>query len=452
MERKITPGYLLKFALPTMISMTGMGAFGVVDGIFAARYIDAYALSAVGLVTPFIMFALAIGFMLGVGGNALVAKEIGEGQLVYARKDFTLISIMSLLVSIAVSSIGFMFPDIILRILGVDADVHAMAREYMLIIMPFMPLGALGNIFQQFMITEGKAHISMVATISSGFLGVILNYVFIYQMHMGLTGAGLSTGIAYAIPAITGFLFFVFNRFNKNAVLYFVRPKLKFFVLIKSATNGISEMVTIMSASITATLMNNVLMALDGPMAVAASGIIGAVIGLVANMYIGYSSGIAPIISYNYGKGNTKNVKKIFGISLCVVVIMAVSLSVLVFTFTDLVISIYEIDPMVYIGGFIMTLPVYHMAFTGIRLAAFGYVFMAINNFASIMFTSLNDGRISGIIALCNGFLFIISFVLLFSNLWGVTGVFVALPAADLATLFVTVYLLVRYRKTFKYA
>jgi Na+-driven multidrug efflux pump len=319
-------------------------------------------------------------------------------------------------------------------------------------ILPFMPLGVLGNAFQQFMITEGKAHISMVSTVVSGLVGVALNYVFIYQMGMGLRGAGLSTGIGYALPALTGLVFFIYNRFNKNGILYFVMPKLKIFVLAKSATNGLSEMVMMMSASITATVMNNVLMRLDGPMAVAAVGVIGAVQGLAANIYMGYSSGIAPIISYNYGKGNSDNVKKVVSYSLTIVVIMALVLGVLTFLFPHLLISIYDIDPVFYFDGFIMSLPIYDMAFTGIRLVAFGFVFMAINNFISIMFTSLNDGRISGTIALFNGFIFTITFILLFSHFWGVTGVFVSLPGQDAATLLIAGYMFFRFRKKFNYA
>jgi len=452
MERRITPGFLIKFALPTIIAFAGMGIFGVIDGIFAARFIDAYALSAVGLVMPFMMFSLSIGFMLGIGGNALVAREVGEGNFKHARKDFSLISVAVVIISVALSAVGMIFPDVILNILGVDAEVHDISRTYLMTIMPFLPLGVLGNAFQQFMITEGKAHISMVSTIVSGLVGALLNYVFIYQMNMGLRGAGLSTGIGYALPALTGFVFFMLNRFNKNGILYFVMPKLKIFVLLKAATNGLSEMVTMLSVSITITIMNNVLMDLDGPMAVAAVGVVGAVQGLAANIYIGYSSGIAPIISYNFGKGDYANVKKVVRLSLMIVISIAITIGIVTFAIPHLFIAIYQIDPVIYFDGFIMSLPIYDMAYNGIRLVAFGFVFMAINNFVSIMFTSLNDGRISGVIAFCNGFFFSIIFILLFSRLWGVTGVFVSMPAQDVATLFVTGFLFFKFRKKFNYA
>ncbi|MCL1996394.1 MAG: MATE family efflux transporter [Defluviitaleaceae bacterium] len=448
LDKKITVGFLLKFALPTIISLTGMGIFGVIDGIFAARYIDAYALSAVGLIWPFMMFALAIGFLFGVGGNVLAAKEIGEGHVDWARADFTLVSIVAFLSSAVITAIAAVFPDIVLSVLGVNAEVHHLALEYLMPLLAFLPLMGIGVVFQQFLITEGKAHIGMAAAIAGGLLGVYLNWLLIYRMGLGLHGAAISTGLAYTVPAVVGFVFFVFNR---RGTLYFVRPKLKIFVLLKSAQNGMSEMVTMMSSSITITIMNNVLMDIDGPMAVAAAGIMGAGLGIAANVYIGYSSGIVPIISYNYGKGDTEKLKKIFKTSIFVVSTLAIAMLGLTFAFTDAFIQIYDIDPLVYIGTFLVPLPIYDMAFTALRMASFGFVFMALNSFASIFFTALNDGIRSAMIAACNGFIFITALLLIFSSWWGVTGVWIAIPMADVLTILVSVYLLMRYRKVYNY-
>ena len=449
LDKPITIRFLLMFSLPTMVSMLGMGVFGIIDGIFAARYIDAYALSAVGLVTPFIMFAMSLGIMLGTGGNALVAKLVGEGEFKYARRDMTLVSIASFLLSIALSTLGFLFPDLILQILGVDADVYHMAYTYMLAIMPFLPLAGLGMLFQQFMMTEGKAHISMIASLGSGLLGVYLNYLLIYQLHMGLQGAAIATGITYAVPAGTGFLFLLFNR---KGTLYFVMPKLRWFVIFQAASNGISEMVGILAFSITGVLMNNILMDLDGAMAVAAVGISGGVGGLIGNLYFGFAAGISPLISYNFGKGDTHNLKKLFSQALTICISLALSASILVFFFAEFFLGIYDIDPLFYAGGFIFNLPVYDLSITAIHLMTFGFVFMAINNFGSIMFTSLNDGVTSAIIAFCGSFLFIMIFVPLFAYLWGVNGVFIATPAANVATFAVTGFLFLKNRKKYHYA
>jgi len=449
LEKPITIKFLVLFALPTMIGMLGMGIFGIVDGIFAARYIDAYALSAVGLVMPFVMFSLSVGFMLGMGGNALVAKEVGEGRFKHARRDMTLISLASFIASVLLTALGWVFPDVVLNILGVDADVYHLAHEYFMVLLPFMPLAAIGIVLQQFMMTEGKAGISMLATIGSGLFGVYLNYLLIYQLHMGLRGAAIATGLAYAIPALTGTLFFIFNR---RGNLYFVLPKFKWFVIKQSAINGVSEMFTMMSASISGILMNNVLMDLDGPMAVAAVGIASGAFGLVANTFIGFSSGIAPIISYNYGKGDTQALRKLFSQSVAINVVVALLSTVAMFAFTDFFIGLYDIDPVIYIGGFLMTLPAYTMAVDAIRILALGGVFMALNTFASIWFTSLNDGVRSGIIAFLKGFGFDIAFIFILSSWWGVTGVFLSTAVSQVASLIVAGFLLFRYRKVYNYA
>lgn len=449
LDKPVTAWFLFKFSLPTIIGMAGMGVFGVIDGVFAARYIDAYALSAVGLIMPFIMFSLSVGFMLGVGGNALVAKLVGEGKLAYAREDFTLVSITSLIASTVLTGIGWLFPDMVLRILGVDAEVYHLAYEYFMALLPFMPVAAMGIIFQQFMMTEGKAHIGMIATLGSGLFGVYLNYLLIYQLHWGLRGAAISTGLAYFIPAIIGFGFFLFNG---KGTLYFTWPKLRWDVLWQSSLNGVSEMVTMMSMSISGVLMNNVLMALDGAMAVAAVGIASAVMGLVANGFVGFSSGIMPIISYNYGKGDTDSLKKLFRTGMLLNAVLAAISMVGVFVFTDFFISIYDLDPLLYIGGFIISLPAYTMAFDAIRLMAIGYVFMALNTFASIWFTSLNDGVRSGIIAFCKGFIFDIGFIYVLAAWWGVNGVFLVTTTAQAASLVIASVFLFRYRKIYHYA
>lgn len=452
LDKKITPGFLLKFSIPTIISMLVFGISGLIDGIFASRFIDAYALSAVGLVSPFMMFVLSIGFMLGIGGNAYIAKEIGEGDTVSARKNMTLITIVALLATSVFVLIGGIFPDLVLYILGVDSYVHAIALGYLMPLLPFLPLGGIGMVLQQFMITEGKAHYAMMAALLQGIASAVLNYVFIYLMHMGIRGAAFATGIAWLIPAVFCTIYLIFNRFRKDAILYFVLPKFRLSVLTRSAINGTSEMVTMLAASITQIVMNNVLMDLDGAMAVAAAGIILAGAGLAQNVFVGYSSGIAPIVSYNYGKGDTDNLKKLFRYSLGIVVTLALFTSGVAFMFTDQFIDLYEIDPLLYVGGFIMSLPLYDMAFTGLRMISITFALSSLVFFSSTFFTALNDGIKSGFIALCNGLVFIIAFTLIFADLWGVSGVWIAMPARDAATLAVAVFFLWKFRKVYNYA
>ena len=384
LEKNISVPMLLKFTLPTIVAYVFMGIFGIVDGIFVSRIIGEYALSAVSLVIPFLTFVTAIGLMFGTGGNALVAKEIGEGSIARARSDFTLVSVAAFMVTVSLSILGVLFPDFLLNVLGVDADVYHLAREYFIPLVIFIPFTSAGIMFQTFLITEGKAHLGTIATVIGGSISIFLNWLLLHRLNMGLHGAALSTSLGYAVPTVFGLIYFATNK-KRKGVLYFVKPKLKLHTLARSCLNGMSEMVTMMATAITSTFMNNILMDLDGPMAVAAAGIMMAGFGTVSS-------------------------------------------------------------------GFIMLLPVYEMAFYGIRLISFGYIFMAVNSFASMFFTSFNNAKYSTIIALMRGIGFFMVTLAVLPMIMGIDGVWIAMPVADVLTLFFTVWFLFRMRKVYHYA
>ena len=388
-SKKPTWGHLLKFSLPTIMAMLVMGTFGIVDGIFVSRLIDPIALSAVSLVFPFISFVVAFGFMMGVGGNALVAKKIGEGHEKEGRENFSFITLVSFIVSLAITLVGILFPDFIMNILGVNEYVRDMAMEYMRPMLWFLPVAVLGMIFQQFLITVGKAHYSAIMALVGGFISAGLNYVFIYLMDMGLGGAAFATSVGFTLPAVVGLIYFTFKR---SGMLYLVRPRSDFRALGRACVNGASEMVTMLAASITTVLMNNILMDIygGGPMAVGAAAIMFAGMGIFSSLFVGYSSGVAPIISYNYGKGDKDNLKKVYSNSLRLTGIISVISVGLAFLSTDLLIGIYDIPAYT---------PMYDMAATGFMFLAGGFVFMGFNSFASMFFTALNNGVVSSILS-----------------------------------------------------
>ncbi|MCL2188588.1 MAG: MATE family efflux transporter [Defluviitaleaceae bacterium] len=440
-----TRTHLIKFAAPTIISMLIMSTFGIVDGIFVSRLIDPFALSAVGLIWPFMSFVMAIGFMLGVGGNALIAKMIGEKRIREARQIFSLITAVAFVASIAVSLVGYFAPYFIMNILGVDDFMRPMAQEYMTPFIFFLPAAILGMVLQQFLITVGKAHYSAVMSLLSGLISAGLNYTFIYQMDMGLRGAALATSLGMMLPVVVGITYFTFAR---KGDLFFVMPRFHFRALKKlgrSCVNGASEMVASLAASITAILMNNKLMDMEGagPEAVAASAIMWAGMGIFASIFMGYNSGVAPIISYNYGKGDKENLRRVFKNSLILIGILSVSATVLALSTVDVLAFIYDVPRGTNIH----------------RLVRIGYIFitctfllMGFNSFGSMFFTALNNGIISSILALFNTFIFYIIALYSLAPIFGLYGVWGAVPFADFLQIFLTVFMLFKFRKRYDYA
>lgn len=431
--------HLLKFSFPTILSMVIMSTFGIVDGIFVARLIDPVALAAVSVVFPFLSFALAIGFMLGVGGNAMIAKKIGEGRLKEGRENFSLIIVTCLGVALVAMLIGLLIPDILLNILGVDDLVRSMALDYLQPLLWFMPTTILSIVFQQFLITAGKAHYGAMTSLLGGITSAGLNFVFIYLLGMGIQGAALATSVGYTIPAGVGLVYFAFTRSS----LYFVLPKLDFRALGRACINGASEMVTMLSASVTAVLMNNILLDLGGAEAQAATGIIFAGLGIFASLFVGYSSGVAPIISYNFGKGDVSNLKKSYANSLRLIGVLSLLAFILAFFLTGLLISIYNVP----VGT-----PIHYMASSGFRFVAAGFIFMGFNMFGSMFFTALNNGLVSSLLSLFNTLIFVVITLLTVPMIFGLTGVWMALPTAEVLGIVMTVIFFKKMNKKYNYA
>jgi len=370
----------------------------------------------------------------------MIAKKIGEGKVVEGRQNFSLIVLTAFVVSILVAAIGFIAPYFIMNILGADERVHSMALEYMQPLLLFLPVIVLGMVFQQFLITEGKAHISAITALVGGITSASLNFVLIYLMDMGLSGAALATSIGYTLPALVGLTYFAFNR---KGNLYFVRPKFDIRALSRTCINGASEMVTMLATSIVAVIMNNILMRIDGMEATAAAAIMFAGMGIFTSLFIGYSSGIIPIISYNFGKGDTDNLKRIYKNSLRMIGIISASAVGLAFLSTNLLISIYDIP---------QGTSIHDMATFGFRALAVGFVLMGFNTFASMFFTALNNGLVSSFLSLFQTLIFPVAAFWVLPEIFGLTGAWVAIPTAEALSIVLTIVFFVKMKRRYGYA
>ena len=460
LNKDVTPSFLLKFALPTILSMIIMGTVGIVDGVFVSRLIDPGAFAAVSIAFPFLTFALAIGFMLGVGGNAIAAKTLGEGDVKKARAIFSFITFMAFLVSAIMSSTGILFPNLVLDILGAG-PLRDDVLQYLQPIIFALPIVVGSVIFQQFLMTEGKAHISTISFLIGGSTNVFLNWFLIGHLDMGLQGAALATSVGYSIPAVIGFVYFLRNKKGK---LYFVRPKFDGKVLVNSAVNGSSEFITMMAASIVATLTNNILMDMGheipivpglyyfhtGEMYIGAVGVSFALMGILSSIFIGYASGILPIIGFNFGKGDHGRLKATFKISIVVIVLSSLLSIGLVFLFSSPLVRIYF--------NYVEHGALYNMTIESFRIVSLGFVFMGINAFGSMFFTALSNGKLSALIAVSRTLIFAVIALLtlpaIFENIGFERqfGVYAAMPVAEVATIFVTITILKLMSKRYKYA
>lgn len=430
---------LMRFTAPTIVMMIFMSLYTMVDGAFVSRFVGTSALSAVNIVYPVLSVVVAVGIMLATGGSAVIARKMGEDKPRAAKEDFTFIVITGIAIGAALAAVGFIFMHPILKMLGATEGIYAYCRDYMFVLLFFTPCSILQMLFQFFFVTVGKPHTGLAVTVTGGFANIILDYIFIVPLDMGVAGAALATGIGFSIPAVFGMVYFTFKR---RGTLYFVKPRFDGAMLAETCLNGSSEMVTNLSMAVTTFMFNIAMIRLLGEDGVAAITIVLYAQYFLTAVYLGYSSGVAPIISYNYGSGNEHELKKLFKISMIFLLASSVAMFAAALLLGNGIVTIFAPA-----GS-----AVYQIARNGFALFAVSYLFIGANIFASSLFTALSNGKVSAIISFLRTFVFLIAAILLLPLALGVNGLWLAVPMAEFLTLIISALFVVKLRGFYRYA
>lgn len=436
-SREFHFGSLLLFALPTVIMMIFMSMYSIVDGIFVSRFIGTDALSATNIVYPALNLVLAVAIMLSTGGSAVVARKLGEGDLKGARESFALVVVAGAAAGVAISVLGLAFLEPLCSMLGANGRLMADCKAYLGTLLLFVPASVLQILFQSFFVTAGRPGLGLGLTVAAGISNAALDYLLIVPAGMGITGAAAATAIGWCIPAFAGVAYFLFS---KN-LLRFARPKLDWRVLGESCFNGSSEMVTNISTGVTTFLFNILMLRYLGEDGVAAITIVLYAQFLLTALYLGFSMGVAPVVSFNYGSGNTRRLKRLF--KICAVFIGGSS--AVVFG-----ISLLLAGPLVGVFSPPGT-AVYEIGREGFLLFSLSFLFAGVNIFASAFFTALSNGRVSAAISFLRTFGFLIVALLLLPKAIGVAGIWLAVPFAELAAAGVAALFLRRSREAYRY-
>ena len=428
---------LIRFALPSIIMMIVMALYTIVDSMFVTHYVNTDALSAINIVFPVINVIIALAIMLATGSSAIIGKKMGDGRKESARENFTFIVIVGVVVGIICVIIGMIFIKPIIYALGASDILFDYCYEYLIILLLFAPISILQLLFQVFMVTAGKPTLGLILTIAAGLVNVLFDYIFIGLMDMGLAGAALGTSCGYLVPAVFGIIFFL----QKKGDLYFVRPKFDLKILLESCFNGSSEMVTNLAMGVTTFLFNIIMMKFLGEDGVAAITIILYVNFLMTALYLGFSIGVAPVISFNHGSGNHQQLKRIYKICLVFIWTSSVVIFIISMLLSSNIVSVFSPKGT----------PVYELAMQGFKLYPVSFLFAGYNMFASAMFTAFSNGKVSAIISFMRTFVFLILGLLILPLLLDVNGVWLAVPVAELFTLVVSTVYIIKGKKQYHY-
>lgn len=437
-----TTGRLLRFVFPSIVMMVFISIYGVVDGLFVSNVVGKTAFAAINLVMPFLMVFGGIGFMIGTGGSAIVARTLGEGDRERANRIFSMLIYVTVVVGVIFSAIGITFLEPIARLLGADDAMIPYCLSYgrwnLIALTAFM----LQNVFQSFLVTAEKPKIGLAVTVAAGCTNMVLDYLFVAVFRWGVAGAAVATGLSQCVGGVIPLVYFLLpqGRFNTSC-LKLTKAGIDWNVLFHTVTNGSSELMSSISSSVVNMLYNKQLLRFEGENGVAAYGAIMYINFIFIAIFIGYAIGSAPIIGYNYGSGNTDELKNMFKKSILFNLITGVCLAGLAISLSGLLTGIFvgydaELEALTRHG-----FCVYALAFT----------VCGINIFGSSMFTALSNGLVSALISFLRTLLFQVTVVLVLPIFFDVEGVWASVLVAEVFALCVTTFFFVRMRKRYNY-
>lgn len=429
---------LLKFVAPSAVMMMFTSIYGVVDGLFVSNYVGKVPFAAINLVMPFIMILGGIGFMIGTGGSALVSKTLGEGDRKKANRYFTMMIYLSLICGAAASVIGFVFIRPISYLLGATDTMIGDCVEYGRMIFLFTTAFMMQNVFQSFLVTAEKPRLGLLETVGAGVTNMALDAWFIVGLGWGVKGAALATGISQTVGGILPLIYFL--RPN-SSLLKITRTKLEGRPVFLAVTNGSSELMSNISASVVSMIYNFQLMKFAGEDGVAAYGVLMYVQFVFIALFIGYAIGSAPIIGYHYGAINHSELKNMLKKSI---IIMSISGVIMTLLAQALALPIAKVFVGYDEGLFDMTVHAF-------RVFSFSFILAGINIFASSFFTALNNGAVSAAISFLRTLIFQSTAVIVLPMIWELDGIWLSITVAEVFALIISVTFLAAKRKKYNY-
>lgn len=430
-----TYGRLLRFSLPSMLMMVVTSIYGIVDGYFISNYVGKTPFAAVNIIMPFLMLLGAMGFMVGAGGSALIGKYLGEGRGEDANRLFTMLILLTILVALAIAAAGELLLRPVAIALGADEGMLPGCLRYGRILLLGLPALMLQFEFQSFYVTAEKPKMGLYVTLAAGGTNILLDWLLVGMLHLDIEGAAVATVASQAVGGIIPLVYFL--RPN-SSLLRIGKASINGKALAKVLGNGSSEFVSNISMSVVSMLYNAQLMKYAGEDGVAAYGVLMYVCFIFIAIFVGFSVGTAPIISYHFGAQNVSELRSLLRKGVLLITVFALLMLAAGELFARPLSALYV--------GYDENLM--QMTLRGFRIMSLSFLFSAIPIFGSSFFTALNDGKTSAIISFLRTMVFQVAAVLLLPLLFGLDGIWISLVVSELAATVVTaVFWLVKQPK-----
>ena len=429
---------LLRFTLPSIVMMVFTSIYGVVDGLFVSNFVGKTAFASVNLVMPFVMILGGMGFMIGTGGTALVSKILGQGDPDTANRTFSMMVLFTLALGIVLSAAGIVFMRPVSRFLGATDAMMDDCVLYGRIVTGFTFAFMLQNVFQSFFIAAEKPKLGLKVTVAAGLANMVLDALFIAVFNWGVAGAAIATGLSQCVGGVLPLVYFL----RPNSSLLRLSPtRLRLRPILAACGNGSSELMSNISSSVVSMLYNFQLMRLAGEDGVSAYGVLMYVQFIFISIYIGYSIGCAPVVSYHFGAQNHGELKNLLGKSVLLMGCTGVVLTALAMALADPLSRLF----VGYDAG------LFALTSHAFRLFAWSFLLAGFNIYASGFFTALNNGGISAAISFLRTLVFQSASVLILPIFLDVDGIWWAITVAEVFAFLISVTFLLAKRGKYHY-
>lgn len=435
-----TYGKLIRFTMPSIAMMIFTSVYGVVDGFFVSNFAGKTPFSAVNLIMPFLMIVATVGFMFGTVGTALVAKIFGEGDKEKANKYFSIFVYVSFALGVIFAILGIVFIRPISALLGAEGELLENCVVYARIILAALPFYVLQLLFQSFFPAAEKPQLGLAVTVLAGVTNMVLDAVLVILLpqEYKLAGAAIATAMSQFVGGVIP-LFYFFRK--NNSILRLGKTSFDGKAILKACANGSSEFMSNVSMSIVGMLYNIQLLKYVGENGVAAYGVMMYVSMIFSAAFIGYSIGVAPVISYHNGAQNYKESKGLLRQSLIMIGVFGVGMvaaaELLALPLSNIFVG-YDAELM-------------NLTVSGFKIFALSFIFMGFAIFSSGFFTALNDGLTSALISFLRTLVFQIAAVLLLPLIWEIDGVWISIVVAEVMAAAISAFFLVVKRKKYHY-
>ncbi len=429
---------LLRFTLPSICMMVFTSIYGVVDGLFVSNFAGKTPFAAINLVMPFIMILGGMGFMIGTGGTALVSKLLGEGKKDEANSTFSMMVLFTLLLGLVLSAVGFLTMRSVSYFLGATDAMIDDCVLYGRIVTGFTFAFMLQNVFQSFFIAAEKPRLGLIVTVAAGVTNMVLDALFIAVFDWGVAGAAIATGLSQCVGGVLPLIYFL--RPN-DSLLRFRPTALRLRPILQACGNGSSELMSNISSSLVGMLYNFQLMRLIGEDGVSAYGVLMYVQFIFVAIFIGYSIGCAPVVSFHFGAQNHSELKSLLRKSTLLMasggILLTIAARLLAAPLAHLFVG--------YDAG------LFELTSHAFRLFSWSFLLAGFNIFASGFFTALNNGAISAAISFLRTLVFQTASVPILPLLLDVDGIWWAITVAEIFAFLISLTFLYLKRNKYHY-